>query len=151
MTQTAAPTATTTQAATIAQVTPRTIRRWAAAGRVTATKTTHGWAIDTISLHNHLVDRIVKLADFSCYVEKGRVRARIAVANLISDGALIPLIDGVYLAVSKTDANKTYVVNTIDQTCDCASCQNRSYCTHLTAAQAIEASKTRRAHHALAA
>jgi excisionase family DNA binding protein len=35
----------TNEAATLAGVTPRTIRRWAAAGRIPATRTTRGWTI----------------------------------------------------------------------------------------------------------
>lgn len=125
----------TATAAHTAQVSTRTIRRWAANGSVSATKVSGHWVIDADSLNTHLADRIVKLADLTPY--KDQVTARTNVFNLIADGALIPLIEGCYLAVSKTDANKTYIVSTGDQTCDCRSCEKRQYCTHLTAANAL--------------
>jgi len=137
---------TTATAAQAAQVTPRTIRRWAATGRVSATKVNGAWVIDTDSLNTYLADRIAreaaritKYADFSPY--KDQAKARDNVYNLLADGALIPLIESVYLVVSKTDENKTYIVNTADQTCDCKGQTNWGRCGHLTAANAIEASK----------
>lgn len=135
MTQTAGPTATTTQAATLAQVTPRTIRRWAAAGRVTATKTNNRWAIDTISLSAYVADRIADRADYSPYADKAKARQN--VVDLIETGAVIRLTATVAQVVSKTDARITYVVDTATQTCDCRAHGRLSYCSHLTTVNAL--------------
>lgn len=142
MTQTAGPTATTTQAATLAQVTPRTIRRWAAAGRVTATKTAGRWVIDTGSLYARCADRIADRADLASY--KDKAEARDNVIALIETGGIIPQArPGIYLAVSKDPkkAGVTYLIDTHEGTCNCPSGLNRGYCSHRTTADAIEASK----------
>lgn len=137
---------TTSTAARTANVTTKTIRTWCRNGSVSATKTNGRWAIDADSLNGHLATRIareaariVKHADFAPY--KDQAKARDNVYNLLADGALIPLIEAVYLVVSKTDENKTYIVNTADQTCDCKGHLNWGRCSHRTAANAIEASK----------
>lgn len=136
MTQTA-PTATTTQAAALAQVTPRTIRRWAAAGRVTATKTNGRWAIDIVSLTAVLAHRIAQHADLTPYKDKARAYDK--VVQLLEDQALVPThIPGVYTAIS-SDGTDKYLVDAHASRCDCRSWLGRQYCSHLTTAQAIEA------------
>src|SRR3954469_14752295 len=146
----------TTEAAKAANVTTKTIRTWCRNGSVSATKVNGRWAIDADSLNGHLATRIareaariVKHADFTPY--KDQAKARDNVYNLLADGALIPLIENVYLVVSKTDENKTYIVNTADQTCDCKGHANWGRCAHRTAANAIEASKGSRLALALVA
>lgn len=147
MTQTATPTATTREAAQLAGVTPRTIRRWAATGRVTATKTTRGWAIDTASLVQHAAHRVARHADLTPY--KDQARAADKVVQLLEDGALVPATrPGLYTAIS-SDGTDKYFVDAHLGHCDCRSFTNRTYCTHLTATQAIEAA--RRSHLTLAA
>jgi hypothetical protein len=130
----------TATAAHAAQVSPRTIRRWAANGRVSATKVNGRWVIDAASLNTHVAATIADRADYTAYKDQGKARDN--VYNLLADGALIPLIESVYLVVSKTTDGINYIVNTVDQTCDCRSHQSRQYCSHLTSANAIEASKS---------
>lgn len=131
---------TTATAAHTAQVTPRTIRRWAATGRVSATKTNGRWVIDAVSLNTHVAATIANRADYTPYKDQGKARDN--VYNLLADGALIPLIEGVYLVVSKTTDGLTYITSTNDQTCQCKGQANHGRCAHLTAANAIEGGKS---------
>lgn len=72
---------------------------------------------------------------------KNQKTARENVLDLIELGGLIPQSrDGLYLAVSKSDARATYLVDTHEKTCGCKSHLHRDYCSHLTAAQAVELS-----------
>ena len=142
---------TTTEAAKLAKVTVATIREWIRIGAVVATKTAGKWAITADSLTARIAigrelaaeriarraAQITELADFAAYKDQGKARDN--VFNLIADGALIPLIDGCYLVVSKTTEHLTYIVNTADQACDCKGHSNWGRCSHLTAANAIEA------------
>lgn len=153
----------TATAAQAAQVTPRTIRRWAATGRVSATKTNNRWVIDGASLNTHIAtriarraDQIITLADFTPF--KNQADAHDGVMNLLQDGSVIHLTGGLYQVASKTSDN-VYLVDCENQTCDCkgwarsdAKAQSSekdlvAYCSHLTAANAIRASRV----HALAA
>lgn len=137
---------TTAEAATIAQVTPRTIRRWATTGRVVATKTNHGWAINTDSLTEAITARtsrnaarIAKHADLTPYKDKTRAHAK--VVQLLEDGALVAgTRPGIYTAIS-SDGTDKYLVDTHAAHCDCKAHQRLQYCTHLTTAQASDASK----------
>lgn len=150
--------ANTATAAQAANVSPRTIRRWAATGRVSATKTNGRWAIDTASLNTHIAariarraDQIITLADFTPF--KGKADAHDGVMNLLQDGSVIHLTGGLYQVASKT-SNNVYLVDTETQTCDCKGWVRSNekaqvseegliaYCSHLTAANAIEASKS---------
>lgn len=149
---------TTATAAHTAQVSPRTIRRWAAAGKVVAVKTAGHWVIDTASLNTHIAariahraDQIITLADFTPF--KDKATARDGVMNLLQDGSVIHLTGGLYQVASKTNDN-VYLVDTQSQTCDCKGWVRSNekaqaseegliaYCSHLTAANAIEASKS---------
>jgi hypothetical protein len=138
---------TTTEAAKLAGVTTATIREWIRIGAVVATKTSGKWAITADSLTARIqigrdiaVERIARNAariDYTPY--KDQAKARDNVYNLIADGSIIPLIPGCYLVVSKTTDHLTYIVNTDDQACDCKGQANWGRCSHLTAANAIEA------------
>lgn len=132
-------TRTSTEAAALAGVSTRTIRRWAANGTVSATKTAGRWVIDADSLHARCADRIAAHADYSPYKDKARAYDK--VVQLLEDGALVSTSrTGLYQAVS-SDGSDKYLVDTLEQSCQCRSWLGRTYCTHLTGANAIEASK----------
>jgi hypothetical protein len=132
----------TATAAHIAQVSTRTIRRWAANGSVSATKTTKGWAIDADSLYTRCADRIANRADLSLYKNKSDARDNV-IALIETGGIIAQSRDGLYLAVSKDPkkAGVTYLIDTHEGTCSCPSGLKRGYCSHRTAADAIEGSK----------
>jgi hypothetical protein len=81
---------------------------------------------------------VISLAEY-----KDQTKARENVIDLIELGGLIPQSrDGLYLAVSKSDVKVTYLVDTHEQTCGCKANGRLGYCSHLTGANAIEASRT---------
>lgn len=131
-------------AAHTAQVSPRTIRRWAANGSVSATKISGRWVIDADSLHARCADRIADRANLAPY--KNKTDARDNVIALIETGGIIAQSrTGIYLAVSKDPkkAGVTYLIDTLEGSCSCPSGLKRGYCSHRTAADAIEASQGR--------
>lgn len=135
---------TTATAAHTAQVSPRTIRRWAATGKVVAVKTNGAWIIDATSLYAHLADRIANQADYTPY--KNKAQARENVTNLIETGGIIAQSRiGIYLAVSKDPkkAGVTYLIDTVEGTCNCPSGLRNGYCSHRTTADAIETVEAR--------
>ena len=146
---------TTATAAHLAGVTPRTIRRWATAGVVTATRNELGhWLINADSLNTRIATRIATRADriaahaaLTPFKDQGK--ASDGLINLLQDGCVIPLIPGLYQVASKT-SDVVYLVNTDEQTCDCKGHGRHGYCTHLTAANAVEAAKPARARRTFA-
>lgn len=158
---------TTAQAATLANVTVATVRAWCRIGAVSAVKVSGKWEIDRASLTARIdialdietaritrnAKAIAALADLTPYrgadekkTAQAKKRAAEKVLLLLEDGAIIPTSRvGLYSAVS-SDGQGRYLVDTHTDTrsCECASWVSRTYCTHMTAAEAIEASKTNR-------
>jgi hypothetical protein len=119
--------------ATAAQVSP------SATGRVSATEADGVWVIDATSLYAHLADRIASQADYT--PDKNKAQARENVTNLIETGGIIAQARiGIYLAVSKDPkkAGVTYLIDTVEGTCNCPSGLRNGYCSHRTTADAIE-------------
>jgi predicted site-specific integrase-resolvase len=143
----------TATAAQAAQVSTATIRSWCRTGVVSATKTAGRWTINASSLNARIqigldietaritrkASTIAALADLSPY--KNQKAAAEKVLALLEDGAIVPTSrTGLYQAIS-SDGTDKYLVDTHEQSCQCRSWLGRQYCTHLTAANAIEASK----------
>lgn len=154
---------TTATAAHLAKVTTATIREWIRIGAVVARKVAGRWAIDADSLNTRLAlgaelaaarraaraERIARHADLTPY--KDQARAYDKVVQLLEDEALVPAARaGIYTAIS-SDGTDKYLVDAHLGQCDCKAHQRLAYCTHLTAAQAIEAAKPARPHLALVA
>lgn len=151
-------TQTTATAAQAAGVTTATIRTWCRHGVVTATREAGRWIIDTASLHtriaigaelnrSRLARKAAPLADLTPYKDKARAADK--VLDLIETGALVPTgRPGQYLTIS-SDGSDKYLTDTHLLTCTCRSFASRAYCTHMTAAQAIEAARPTRRPAAL--
>jgi hypothetical protein len=143
----------TTTAAQAANVTVATVRSWCRAGVLSAAKISGRWVIDAGSLAARIqigldievariarkAGQIAKLADLTPY--KNQKAAAEKVLQLLEDGAIVPTSrTGLYSAIS-SDGTGRYLVDTHEQSCECKANLRLTYCSHLTAANAIETSK----------
>jgi hypothetical protein len=135
-------TQTTTEAARLAGVTPRTIRTWCARGAVTASKVDGAWVIDTASLHRRIaIGRRTLKTQLAAFRD---ARAAFEKAlELIEQAAIIPASrPGLYFAVS-TDASHTYFVDVFEGSCTCRGHLYSGKCYHFTAAVMLETGTAR--------
>ena len=127
---------TTTEAAKLAGVTPRTIRTWCQHGAVTASKVRGAWVIDTDSLRHRIsLSRRTVAAQLAAFTDPKS--ARLKAEELVELGALIPLDAWRYLAVSSSGTDG-YVVDTLAGSCTCKGYTYVGRCHHTVAAVMLE-------------
>lgn len=115
---------TTREAANALGVSLRTAQRWAANGKLAATKTESGRWVITLA------------ADLSDYKPQAIDKAR----DLIETGGIVPSTrrPGLFTAVS-SDGTVTYLVHTA--TCSCPAGQRGRQCYHVAAARMLTAAR----------
>src|SRR5580765_3822664 len=129
-------TQTTTEAAKLAGVTPRTIRTWCSRGAVTASKVDGAWVIDLDSLrHRIALGRQTVAGQLAAFADPKA--AQVKAEELVELGALIPLDACRYLAVSSSGTDG-YVVDTLAGSCTCKGYTYVGRCVHTVAAVMLD-------------
>jgi hypothetical protein len=130
-------TATTTEAAKQAGVTPRTIRTWCQRGAVAATKVDGRWVIDTDSLRHRIsLSRRTVEAQLAAFTDAKSAQAK--ALELVELGALVATSRPYRYVAVASNGTDGYLVDTLIGSCTCRGYVYTSHCYHLVAAVALE-------------